>query len=138
MKEKVLNTILVVLAIIVTIQLLYASYPGPDEETRTVGGLGWSLSAMARGEYRNDPYHYQYARHKATLSIWGLIWREGPLHMYCYTECYEKHFTTNDFSIIEGFVCKTSYVKTKAQQTLKDFFDHVWTARVEADVVASP
>lgn len=138
-KYLILIALSIMLSSMLTISLL-GSYPGPDSETRCKSNWGWMICAYVKGWYKqNDEYHYYHTYHKAWTHLSGLVWYHSDLEMWCYGQGYSYYRqTSNEYLVFEIINHLTSYAKTVARREFNDIWGNVWTAKVSADIVASP
>jgi len=137
-KYLILIALSITLSSMLTISLL-GSYPGPDSETRNKGNWGWDIWAHVKGWYeQDDKYHYHHTYHKAWTHLSGLVWYHSNLYMYYYVSFTHNHLETSGEYVYCHLYGTTPYAKTVAEREFNDIWGNVWTAKVSADIVASP
>jgi len=137
-KYLILIALSLILSSMLTISLL-GSYPGPDSETRCKSNWGWKICAYVKGWYKqDDKYHYDHTYHKAWTQLSGLVWYHSNLYMYYYVSFTHNHLETSGEYVYCHLYGTTPYAKTVAEREFNDIWGNVWTAKVSADIVASP
>jgi len=140
MNKNELLIIILALTLSTTLTMVLGIWPGPDEDSGSSGGIGWTIYAYVYGEYK-DAFHYYYTYHKGSTSIWGLIWYASDLYVIAFTECTPKdgHIehtsgSTWDFPL----TCYTEYAKTVTKRWFRDVTGNEWLGVASAAIVASP